>query len=318
MSTKLVGTAKVLALLMKRNARYKFRDLAKAAGLTFAELEKSIAEIRQTRKNLVYAKFDRTYYFGDTPTWYSNQTDLSQAMPLEGSFGCISDTHLGSVAERLDLMKMAYDTFAERGITKVFHCGDVTDGFDEYRGHINYVKVHGDQEQALRVIKSYPQRDGITTYMIGGNHDDSYARRGLDRMSFVVNGMEHKGKHYDGRKDLVYLGPYSHTVILPQEVTMHMIHPRGNTPYAVSYKQQKRSEAMDRNLRPDIQLSGHYHTFNYVWLNHTHFIALPGLQDETEYFKRLGLPRGVGFVIAHYRIQDAKLLSLSPELFMSA
>lgn len=75
---------------------------------------------------------------------------------------------------------------------------------------------------------------------------------------------------------------------------------------------------MDRNLRPDIQVTGHFHDFNYTWLNHTHMIALPGLQDETEFFVRLGLPRGMGFMILNYAIQDGKLKSLSPELFMFA
>lgn len=96
-----------------------------------------------------------------------------------------------------------------------------------------------------------------------------------------------------------------------------MLHPRGGASYAVSYKQQKRSENMDKNFRPDIQVSGHYHTFNYIWLQGTHFVACPGMQDETEFFKRLGLPRGMGFVIIHYKIADARLKSFGTELFMA-
>lgn len=304
-------------LLRKRNARYKFKELAKLAKLTYKQTEQAIAELRKKHNNLVYAKFDKTYYFSDVVTHYSNQTDLSQTMAMEGQFGFISDTHLGSIGERLDLVKWAYDTFAERGIKQVFHTGDVTDGWDEYRGHINFVKVYGSAPQAIRVIKSYPKREGITTYMLGGNHDDDNNRRSLDRLSMVVNGVDYEGKHYDGREDIVYLGQYAHRIILPQEVTMEMLHPRGGASYAVSYKQQKRSENMEKNLRPDIQLSGHYHTFNYIWLQGTHFIAAPGLQDETEFFKRLGLPRGMGFVIVHYKIEDTRLISLAPELFMA-
>jgi predicted phosphodiesterase len=304
-------------LLRKRNARYKFRELAKLAKLTFKATEQAISELRQKYPNLVYAKFDKTYYFSDVVTHYSNQTDLSQVMPLEGSFGLVSDTHLGSIGERLDVLKWAYDTFQAKGIKHVFHTGDVTDGWDEYRGHINFVKVYGSAPQAIRVIKCYPKREGITTYMIGGNHDDDNNRRSFDRLSMVTNGLDYEGKHYEGRSDMVYLGQYSHTIIMPQEITMHMLHPRGGASYAVSYKQQKRSENMDKNLRPDIQVSGHYHTFNYIWLQGTHFIASIGMQDETEFFKRLGLPRGLGFQIVHYKIQDARLVSLAPELFVA-
>lgn len=306
----------VLKLLEKKGGRFKFRELRRMTHLSTQHLEEALADIRKIRPNLVYAKFDRTFYLADTPTWYSLSTDLSKEMASEGMFGLISDTHLGSVAERLDLVNEAYDEFVRVGVKQVFHSGDMTDGFDEYRGHVNFVRVYGDQPQALHVIKFYPQREGITTYMIQGNHDDSFARRSVDRLSMVVHGVQHEGKDYEGRKDIVYLGQYSHTVILPQQTTMHLIHPRGLVPYAISYKQQKRSEAMDRNLRPDIQVSGHYHMFNFCWLNHTFFIAMPGLQDETEYFKRLGLPRCLGFVICEYKIRDAKLVFLAPRLYM--
>ena len=308
---------KVLALLQKKDARYKFKQIASATGLNHREIEEAISEIRKTHKNLVYAKFDRTFYLGDTPTWYSNETDLSTVMPTEGVFGVVSDTHLGSVAERLDILKLAFDRFEEVGVKQVFHCGDVTDGWMEYRGHMNFVKVYGSQPQAKRVVQCWPKREGIVTYAIAGNHDmDSYSKDKVDRLSLVTHGFQHEGKDVPARNDFVYLGQYSHTIILPQQVTMHMIHPRGNAAYAMSYKQQKRSEAMDRNLRPDIQLSGHYHTFTYIWVNHTHFIAVPGQQDETEFFKRLGLPRSVGFLLVYYKIEGGKLIYLRPEVHM--
>lgn len=306
----------VESLLRKRNARYKFKEISELAKLTVKATQDAIFELRQKHPNLIFAKFDKTYYFGETPTHYYNQTDLSREMPTSGSFGLISDTHLGSIAERLDIVNLAYETYAKRGITKVFHAGDMTDGWDEYRGHINFVKVYGAAPQAVRVIKSYPKVEGITTYVIGGNHDDESNRRKFDRLSMVVNGTDFEGKHYEGRKDIVLLGQYSHTIILPQEVTMQLLHPRGNASYAKSYKQQKRSESMDKNIRPDIQVSGHFHDFNCMWANHTYFLALPGVQDATEYFVRLGLPRGVGFVIAHYTIDKGKLASFAPELFM--
>jgi predicted phosphodiesterase len=309
----------VLSVLLRKNARYKFKELMALTRLSLKEMRATIAELRRTQVNLVFAKFDRTYYLSDTPTWYNNQTDLSEEMPTKGTFGLISDTHLCSDAERLDLVREAYRTFKARGITKVFHSGDLVDGQDVYRGHNMHVKVFGDMAQAAYFIEKYPKVAGITTYAISGNHDlSTYLKTGNDSASLITKGFLYHGKEYEGRKDIVYLGQYSHRIILPQEVTMQLLHPRGNNSYAKSYKQQKRSEAMDRNLRPDIQVTGHFHDFNYTWLNHTHMVALPGLQDETEFFVRLGLPRGMGFCIAHYEIRDGKLVSFTPELFMFA
>lgn len=145
---------------------------------------------------------------------------------------------------------------------------------------------------------------------------DSYSKDKVDRLSLVTHGFQHEGVDIEGRSDIVYVGQYSHTYVLPEQVTVHVLHPRGGNIYALSYKQQKRSEAMDRNLRPDLQLSGHYHVFNHCYLNHTSFIACPGMQDETEFFKRLGLPRSVGFMLIWYSIKDGKFEYLRPELHM--
>ncbi len=300
------------------NKRLKFKDLQTTTKLSPSALNQAIFDIRKERSDLMFGKFDKCYWFSNTPTWYSNQTDLSRELPLVGRVGIISDTHLCSVAERLDVVNEAYDIFAAQDITHVFHMGDLTDGWNEYRNHISFVKVHGSQEQALYAMKYYPKRKGIKTYVIGGNHDDDYAKTKVDRLSLIVNGFHHQGKEYTGRDDIVYLGQYSHYIIFPQEVRMHMIHPRGNQAYALSYKQQKRSENMSKNDRPDIQCSGHYHTFNYLTLDDTHFLALPGMQDETEFFKRLGFARSVGFMVLDYEIAKGRLKSLAPRVYMRA
>lgn len=308
---------KVIAVLSKRNARLKFKELMAKTKLSAQELTLAIVEVRQSRGDLMFGKFDKCYWFSDRPTWYSDQTDLSQRLPLKGRIGLISDTHLCSIAERLDLVNEAYDRYQSLGIDTVLHTGDLTDGWNEYRNHINFVKCHGSQEQALYAIKHYPKRDGIKTYVIGGNHDDDYAKTKVDRLSLITHGFHHNGKDIKGRDDIVYMGQYSHYVILPQEVRIHMLHPRGNSAYALSYKQQKRSEAMGKNDRPELQLSGHFHTFTHVCLDDTHFIALPGLQDETEFFKRLGLSRSIGYMVLDYEIEKGRFKSLAPHLYMS-
>ena len=144
----------------------------------------------------------------------------------------------------------------------------------------------------------------------------TYLKTGNDALSLVVNGFLSEGRHVKGREDIKYLGHYSHRIIFPEQVVMELLHPLGSNPYSKSYKQQRRSENMDRNTRPDVQISGHFHDFSYIWAGGTHFIAMPGVQDASEYFKRLGLPRGMGFVVLHYRIKEGRFASLSPELFM--
>jgi predicted phosphodiesterase len=306
----------IIAILSERDTRLKFKELSKKAGLTAEELELCMPIARKIRPDLMFGKFDNKYWLSNTPTWYSNQTDLSTILPLAGEIGIVTDTHLCSVAERLDVLEMAYDTFAKRGIKTVLHIGDVSDGWKEYRNHINFVKIHGDQDQAKYVVEKYPKRDGITTYAIGGNHDDSYGASKIDRLSLIVHGFQHNGKHVEGRRDIVYLGQYSHYIIMPQEVRIHLLHPRGNNAYALSYKQQKRAESFPKNERPDLQLSGHFHTYCHIVHDQTHMIACPGMQDETEFFKRLGFARSIGFMVLEYAIDKGRFTHLAPKVTM--
>lgn len=311
------NTEKLLNVLSKRNARHKFKELQSLTKLTQVQLNEAIRLLRLERGDLQFGKYDKTYWLADRPTWYSDQTDISKGMPLKGKFGFVADMHLCSIAERLDVLNDAYDDFERQGINLVLCTGDMTDGWHEYRNHINFTKCHGDQAQALYCIKHYPKRKGIKTLTIGGNHDDSYAASKIDRLSLVTHGFHHEGKEIAGRDDIVYLGQYSHYLIFPQEVRVHLLHPRGGAAYAISYKQQKRSEEMDRNARPDIQLSGHYHVFSYLYLKGTHFVAGVGMQDETEFFKRLGFGRSIGYITCEYEIVkgELKTFTVTPRFY---
>ena len=59
---------------------------------------------------------------------------------------------------------------------------------------------------------------------------------------------------------------------------------------------------MRSDTRPNFQLSGHYHTFSWIRQDYTEMLALDGLQDETEFFIRLGFGRNMGFCILEYEL----------------
>lgn len=306
---------RILKLFEKRNSRYKFRELARAAGGK-DKANEAIAQLRKEGKQIVYSKADHRFYLAHIPTPYSDYFDMTW-LPQSGKLGLISDTHLCSDAERLDLLQEAYDIFQANGVTVVLHCGDITDGWQVFRGHEQHVKIIGVQEQALYAIQHYPRREGITTYFVSGNHDNkAFEKQGVDVCSLIVNGLDHKGKHYEGRSDLVYLGQYSRMLLFPQNITVQLLHPMGSgVVYARSYPQQRRSREMLSETRPDVQVSGHYHTFCWIMDDATMFVGLPGLQDETEFFVRMGYGRQMGFCVADYSIKDSKLDSFRVELF---
>lgn len=299
-----------LLFALQRDKRFKFRDLRAICGVSNETLNSLLWELRREGYRVVHHKLDRTYSLSRIPTPYSDSFPMG-FLPKHGVIGLISDTHLCSDAERLDLCEEAYDLFASHGITTVLHAGDISDGWNVYRNHKQFVKCIGGQNQARYVIRHYPHREGLKTFFIGGNHDlKAYEESGLDTMNLIVQGFEDRNSKVEGRKDLVYLGQYSRYLTFPDEVTVHMLHPRGNNPYAKSYAQQKRARDMDSATRPDIQISGHMHTWSWIREDFCQMLALPGLQDQTEFFVRLGFSRQMGCVVLEYQIRDRHIKSL--------
>ena len=307
------ATEKVLSAL-KKDRRYKFRELKGIARTTNNGLEEILRNLRSAGHKLVLNRFDRTYYLSRIPTPYSNYFDMTW-LPLQGKLGLVSDTHLCSVADRLDLLGKAYDDFKRQGVKTVLHAGDLLDGWSVYRGHEQFIKEAGGANQARYAIKNYPMREGLKTYFVSGNHDNrSFEHDGVDICSLIVNGFDHHdGTHTDGRKDMVYLGQYSRTLLFPGDATVQLLHPRGGNAYARSYPQQKRAREMKSETRPNLQVSGHYHTYCWVIEDITSMLSLSGMQDETEFFVRQGYSRQIGYCVAEYAIERRKFARLKIE-----
>lgn len=60
-----------------------------------------------------------------------------------------------------------------------------------------------------------------------------------------------------------------------------------------------------------------YHVFSYIYLKGTHFVAGIGMQDETEFFKRLGFGRSIGYITCEYEIYkgELKTFTVTPRFY---
>jgi predicted phosphodiesterase len=215
-----------------------------------------------------------------------NSVDLSKLFDKRYlKFGIISDTHLDSKYERLDILNSVYDEFKKEGIHNVFHAGDISEGIGVFRGQEREIKHFGQDEQIKYVVDHYPRRDGVKTFFILGNHDvRQYERGGID----IGGPIEHK------RSDLSYLGPIEATVMLPNGVKMNLLHPGGGTAYALSYKSQRAINNMSPGSLPDILVYGHYHTSFYMCYRGIHFIQAPSTKDMGLWEKSLGFNSTLG------------------------
>lgn len=224
-------------------------------------------------------------------------------------FAVVSDTHLGSKAERVAALKTAYEVIAREGITTVYHPGDLVDGLGIYRTQNTEVLQHTYEDQVEHACDAYPSQDGVQTYIIAGNHDleGEYGKAGADPVQAVAN----------RREDFTYLGRYSAFVDLPNGASLQMLHPMGGLSYATSYRVQKIIESYEGGEKPSILLVGHYHKVGWFPSRGIQALLAGTFQGPTTYSMRkaFGSP-GWGFYIVDCRLaDDGSVVRFRPEFF---
>jgi len=210
-------------------------------------------------------------------------------MTLE-TIAIVSDTHLASRSERIDLLSNAYDIIADRGISDVFHSGDITDGNRVYKGQEFFLKVTGADAQADYIAEHYPKREGVTTHFILGNHDMShFDREGAD-IGRLISHL---------RPDLDYLGQYYARVKFGS-ATMDLVHPGGGFQYAISYGVQRYVNELEGGSKANIIIFGHWHRTGYFVYRNIHCVLGGAFQDQNDYTRRRGLQPNKGFWILQF------------------
>jgi predicted phosphodiesterase len=217
------------------------------------------------------------------------------------TFGAMGDTHLGSKYERLDALNGMYDTFANEGVSRVFHCGNWIDG--EARFNRFDLVAHGIGGQLAYLAEHYPRRRGITTHAIAGDdHEGWYAQReGLD-----IGRCAEQAMRDAGRDDWHNLGYMEATVKLRHAqtgatATMAIVHPGGGSAYALSYTVQKIVESYAGGEKPAVLLLGHYHKLEFVNVRNVWCYQCGCTQDQTPFMRKKRLEAHIGGHVVRLR-----------------
>jgi predicted phosphodiesterase len=203
-------------------------------------------------------------------------------------FGALGDTHFGSKYERRDLLELAYDRFAELGITTVFHTGNWIDG--EARFNFADLHTHGMDNQINYMIENYPKREGITTYFISGDDHEGWYQQ---KVAMNIGKYLELCAQRKDRTDLVFLGHMEADVMLGN-TRVRVLHPGGGSAYAISYTSQKIVESYSEHEKPDILLHGHYHKFEYLFLRGIHVFQTGCFEDQTPFMRKKRLSAHLG------------------------
>lgn len=310
---------KPITLSTIRNERKDSRLESRILELTSKEVLtiNELAQITKTSDNdvqsIINELIERGYSFNFTDGFIKlDKNTVSKAskilLPYNNNVytcGIVSDTHGGSSHEQISALNTFYDICYSRGIKDMFHGGDVCAGINMYRGQEFEVHAIGADKQADWVINTYPQRPGMTTYIIAGNHDASFkSAAGYD----IVRGI------CKDRKDMIYSGFMEGQVELENGLRIELLHPDGGVPYARSYRSQKINEARGRgdNL-PHISVIGHCHiTLFSPYLGIYDFMA-GCFEGQTTYEKRKGLNPDIGGWILTISMKDGKPIRIEPE-----
>ena len=189
----------------------------------------------------------------------------------------ISDTHLASKYDRLDILRYLYAKAEDNNINYVLHSGDLSEGLSGRPEQIYSLKEVSYTGQRDYIIDKYP-KSNIPTYLISGNHDLWwYKKCGADICRDISN----------HRQDLIYLGSDCEDIKIGK-LRIRLYHGKGGSSYAKSYKLQKYLDSIPIEERPHILQTGHIHQSFYMKQNTTHCFQTSCLQDLTPFERSMG------------------------------
>ena len=190
----------------------------------------------------------------------------------------ISDTHLASKYDRLDILRYLYAKADELGVKYVLHSGDFTDGRSNRPEQVYELREASYEGQVDYCVDKYPTFNG-NTYVISGNHDNWWYK---STGSEIVKSIARR------RDDIVYLGPDVADLKIGS-LKIRLFHGAGGSAYAKSYKLQKYLDTIPLAERPDILQTGHIHQSFYMKQDDTHCFQTSCLEDQTPYCRGKGL-----------------------------
>lgn len=190
----------------------------------------------------------------------------------------ISDTHLGSKYDRIDILKYLYSKAEDKGIKHILHSGDFTDGRSNRAEQVYELREPSYEGQVQYCVDKYPKFNG-KTYAIQGNHDNWwYKSTGSEILKSIAK----------ERDDIIYLGPDVADLKIGK-LKIRLFHGSGGNAYAKSYKLQKYLDSIPSNEKPNILQTGHIHQSFFMKQDKTHCFQTSCLEDQTPYCRGMGL-----------------------------
>ena len=228
-------------------------------------------------------------------------------------FGVISDPHLNSKYQRLDVLNHAYDIFESEGIKDVLMAGNPIDGY----GRLNQYDVFniGTESQIKYFVENFPKRKGITTHFItADDHEGWIIQREHINIGERIEDVAKRLGVGDSFNFVGHVEADIHVNVGSKPTVIRLFHPGGGISYAMSYKAQKIVESLQGGDKPDILIVGHFHKLGaFEWRN-VEIILAGCMEDQTPFMRKKNIAAHIGFYIIKAHIApDGSVNRLIPE-----
>lgn len=125
------------------------------------DLSKIISRTKLSRNEIISILYELGICKKELATYVAKTNISNQEIIV------ISDTHIGSVYERIDYLNLVYNYAKENNIHHIIHGGDLLQG--TYKP-VNK-KYNNFNSQIKHFEEVYPEKKNITTHILFGNHD---------------------------------------------------------------------------------------------------------------------------------------------------
>lgn len=191
-------------------------------------------------------ELNKTYNNGS-----KNITNIKMKKEDEFKAVIISDLHIGSELERLDLMYKVYDYCINNNVHIIINAGDLVEGMNNY----SFVEKEVYLNQIEHLLKDHPYDKNILNFICLGNHDvDSLRKDGINLAKILLN----------NRFDLVPIG-FGKGILKIKNDFIYVLHPTAGVDLTV-----------DTN---NLILRGHSHKLKTIYENNQFTFYVPSLSD---------------------------------------
>lgn len=196
------------------NSGFSNEYMCNKFNLTRQELYEELSKLRNigiSIRNKYYSNGRINYKFKNyIENGSSSETIITGPSENNMKLLAISDLHLCSYKERIDLLNKAFEYCTKNDINIILCCGDFIDGTF---GAIES-KIKNPYDQVDYFLNNYPHDDNILTFGVGGDHDYS---------AFKLSGIDIKEACKCNRSDII-IPDYNNVDINIKNDNIHLYH----------------------------------------------------------------------------------------------